>query len=302
MRRASGASTRAGAKGRPAAMACSSSTRPQPGQQTKPRGRGRGQDLPAKPDFGGKAAEQAAQVFRAPGPEVGVAVRRQGGGRREGVEAEIWPVVAGQNHEGHPVRAGGGARALDAVAPVIEAAETPDHDDPRPRDHRLHVEVHRHRVAQARELGEPQARRAGCVARIGRRRIQSGMSLRHAEQVGIGERQEDDVARSLSEIDRRLALVEGDRVDADQVHGPVRARVMSRDRAEWRRRFQRDDSAFRSPIHVRPIIARRAPVARGPVIRPGRRRPHAGRSPSGRSPRGGRRGVRCPSRGGRNGD
>ncbi|HEX8374648.1 MAG TPA: hypothetical protein VF606_05665, partial [Geminicoccaceae bacterium] len=50
------------------------------------------------------------------------------------------------------------------------------------------------------------------------------MGVGNPEQIGIGERQEDDVARILPEIDRSFALVEGDRVDAQEVHGATSSR------------------------------------------------------------------------------
>ena len=158
----------------------------------------------------GKAPQPIPEVFRPARAEIGVeagaGLGRQG---REGVEARVRPVVAGQHREPHAVGPGDRGGALDAVAPVVEAAEAADDADPGAGDHRVDVEIDRHRVAQLRHLGEPQRGQA----RFGRVRAGDGRQIR------IGEGQEHDLARRLAEIDGRLALVEGDRIEADQVHG-----------------------------------------------------------------------------------
>ncbi|GJE59799.1 hypothetical protein MPOCJGCO_1901 [Methylobacterium trifolii] len=182
-----------------------------PGEAAGQGGRGLGLDRPA--DLGGEPAQHPPEVVGAARSEIVVQhlheVRGDGG---EGAQARVGPVASRQDGELDAVGAGRRSGALDAVAPIVQAAEAADHDDLRCRDHPVYVEVHRHRVAQARELGETQGRTIRSAGRIG---------VRDPEQVGIGERQEDDVAGLLPEVDGRLALVQGDRVDADQVH-PLR--------------------------------------------------------------------------------
>ena len=88
-------------------------------------------------------------------------------------------------------------------------------------------------MAQARQLGQTQRREAGSAG---------GVRVRDAEQVGIGERQDDEIAGLLPEIDRRLAVVEAHRIDADQMHAPVSLPSPSGSSATRRARFGKRDA------------------------------------------------------------
>ncbi|GJD54513.1 hypothetical protein IFDJLNFL_0385 [Methylobacterium dankookense] len=160
-------------------------------------------------DLGREPAQHLPQVLTASRAEIGV----EDGGelRRRGIggEPRVRPVVARKDDEAHAVRPRGLGAALDAVAPVIEPAEAADHHQLRPRDHLLDVEIDRERVAQPRQPGEAQSGQGRSLGRRG---------LGDAGEVGIGEGQDDDVPGLLAQIHRRLAFVEGDRIDADEVH------------------------------------------------------------------------------------
>jgi hypothetical protein len=132
-----------------------------------------------------------------------------GGRGRQRREARVRPRVAGQQGERNSARAAEGGELLAAVAPVVEPADQPHGHASGVGDDLLGVEVHRHRVAQLGEIGEPQARPVRPELRPGRR--QRG-------EVGVRERQEHQLGRGLPEILGDLGLVERALFPDEQVH------------------------------------------------------------------------------------
>ena len=135
------------------------------------------------------------------------------GHRAEGGELGVRLVVA--RKEGERSRTGPARldELLHPVGPVAGAAEHPGDDELRARDHRLDVEVHRHRVGELHEVRE--AERGEVVADPGAR-------PRKARELGVRGGEEDDVARGLAEVDRLGLVDRRPRLGAQQVHRCVR--------------------------------------------------------------------------------
>ena len=136
------------------------------------------------------------------------------GNRAEGGELGIRLIVAGKEGEGDGP---GPARLddlLDPVGPIAGAPQHPGDDEPRARDHRLDVEVHRHRMAKLHEVREPE--RGEVVAEPGAR-------AREARELGVRGGEEDEVARGLAEVDRLGLVDRRSRLRAQQVHRCARS-------------------------------------------------------------------------------
>jgi hypothetical protein len=130
------------------------------------------------------------------GVEPGQRAGRHGGQLRE---TRIVPLIAGQQRKRGAMPAAERADLLHAVAPIREAAEQPDDDGARPRDHLLGVQVDRHRVAQALQVGEAQA---------GPFRPHRLPRRRRGPEVAVGEGQEHEIRRRLAEIHRARLFVQ----------------------------------------------------------------------------------------------
>ena len=131
------------------------------------------------------------------------------GHRAEGGELGVRLVVA--RKEGERSRPGPARldELLHPVGPVAGAAQHPGDDELRTRDHRLDVEVHRHRVGELHEVREAEGREV--VAEAGSR-------AREARELGVRGGEEDDVARGLAEVDRLRLVDRRSRLRAQQVH------------------------------------------------------------------------------------
>ena len=167
------------------------------------------------PDEIGRKRKEVAGVRRPPVhavlPEAMGALGRHGA---EGSEPGVRLVVTRKEGEGDRR---GPARLhdlLDPVRPVAGAAEHPRDDELRARDHRLDVEIHRHRVAELHEVREPEGREV--VA-------QAGARPREARELGVRGREEHEVARGLAEIDRLGLVDRRSRFRAQQVHRCARS-------------------------------------------------------------------------------
>ena len=141
----------------------------------------------------GREGEQVARIRR---PAMhAVLPQAVGGLRRYGAERgerRVRLVVAGKERERNGRSPAGLGELLDPVGPVAGAPEHPRDDELRLRDDRIDVEVHRHRMGELHEVGEPQ--RGEAVAEAGARASEAG-------QLGVRGGEEDDVAGGLSEID-----------------------------------------------------------------------------------------------------
>ena len=144
-------------------------------------------------------------------PQAVGALRRHRAERRE---LGVGLVVAGK--EGERDRPGPARldELLRPVGPVAGAPQHPGDDEPRVRDHRLDVEIHRHRVGELHEVRE--AERGEVVAEAGPR-------PREARELGVRGGEEDDVARGLAEVDRLRLVDRRPRLRAQQVHRCVRS-------------------------------------------------------------------------------
>ena len=196
-----------------------------------------------------------------------------GGHRAEGGELGVRLVVA--RKEGERSRPGPARldELLHPVGPVAGAAQHPGDHEPRVRDHRLDVEVHRHRVGELHEVREPE--RGEVVAEAGAR-------AREARELGVRGGEEDDVARGLAEVDRLRLVDRRSSLRAQQVHRRPRP-------APPVRRL--------SPPGALPgCAARRGPFPRSPPAASGapRRPATRGRSSGGRARRPPARGGACP--------
>ncbi len=140
-------------------------------------------------------------------PEAMAGLGRQSGpGGKLGVRL----IVARQRGEQASACATRRRHLLEAIGPVAAAAQEAEHDQLRPGDHPLDIEVDRERMAELEQIGEAEAGRALRPAGFGRR---------EAGELGIGRRQDDDVAWRLAEIDRLACGLGRDRLRAEEVHG-----------------------------------------------------------------------------------
>ena len=114
---------------------------------------------------------------------------RPGGQGAPALEFRIGLVVARKHGEGNAARAAGAHHLLQAIGPVAAPAEQANDDEAGPADHLLDVQVDRHRMAQLKEVGEAQAR---CAL------PPSGLGGGEAGELGIGRREDHDVARRLA--------------------------------------------------------------------------------------------------------
>ena len=182
--------------------------------------------LARMPDEVGGEGEQVAGVRR---PAVHAvlpqAVRALGRHRAEGGQLGVRLVVAGEEGE----RDGPGPAGLDEllhpVGPVAGPPQHPRDDELRVRDHRLDVEVHRHRMAELHEVREPErgeavlaAFSASTPASVPDPRPEPGPRPREARELGVGGGEEHDVARRLAEVDRLGLVDRRSRLRAQQVH------------------------------------------------------------------------------------
>ena len=167
------------------------------------------------PDEIGREGEEVSGVRRPPVHAVlPQAVGALGRHRAERRELGVRLVVAGKEGEGDRPRPARLDDLLHPVGPVARAPEDPRDDELRARDHRLDVEVHRHRVAELHEVREPQGREVA---------VETGARAREARQLGVRGGEEDDVARSLAEVDRIRLVDRRSRLCAQQVHRCVRS-------------------------------------------------------------------------------
>ncbi len=131
-------------------------------------------------------------------PETVTGLRRQGG---PAGELRVRLVVARECRERDALGPAGRCHLFQPVGPVAAAAEQAQDHEPRVRDHLLDMMVDRERMTELEQVGKAQARPAFGPERLGRG---------ETGELGIGRRQDHDVARALAEIDR-LARVQGGR-------------------------------------------------------------------------------------------
>jgi hypothetical protein len=95
------------------------------------------------------------------------APQRAGRHGREGVERRIGPPVAGHDRQRDAAGDSQFVKLVQPVAPIVHAAEQPHQHAPRARERVFQIHVHRQRVAQACEVGQPQRRQALAPPRPG---------------------------------------------------------------------------------------------------------------------------------------
>ena len=129
--------------------------------------------------------ERAAHVLRTAGGEERIEPRehRAIDGGKLG-EPRVVAAVAGEQRQRNALRPRGVSNFLRAIAPIVEAAEQADHHAARARDHLLDIEIDRHRVAELREIGEAERRRALALARTRKRRARRGRCRRRRGRRG----------------------------------------------------------------------------------------------------------------------
>ncbi|VVB45120.1 hypothetical protein RHCH11_RHCH11_01569 [Beijerinckiaceae bacterium RH CH11] len=189
------------------------------------------------------------------------------------IEPRVLAVVAGQQREGDAVGPRDAGELVDAVAPVVEAAEQAHHDEARLRDDALDVEVDGIGMLELREAREAQRQRALAHPRRGR----------DGAEIAVGEGEEDDVPGALAEVDSFVRLRQRAALGDEEVHqrAPASIRCCRKRGVIARPRSPRGSPRHRGPSRRSPPAGPRAP----------RSRPRAGRSAS-RSAR------RRPARGG----
>ena len=162
-------------------------------------------------DQGREIGEASAEIVGAAlveiAPDAVQPLGREGRGR---LEPPIGAAVARKQRELDPAPTRQRRQFVDAVAPVVGAAEHARDDQLRLRAHALAIEVDRIGMAQRRETGEPQRRL---------RRLERGVGAGQRVEVAVGKRQDDDVRRRLAEIDGFDRFVERADVYARDVHG-----------------------------------------------------------------------------------
>ncbi len=128
---------------------------------------------------GADVAERLVQVV---GPAVAEEAIEHGKiGRRDrghGGKPRILTIVTGQGSEQDAAVARQVGNALQAVAPVVEAAQTSHDDGLGPRHDIVEIEIGRHGMAQLLKVGEAQRRKKICVALPGNGK---------GREVGVGE-------------------------------------------------------------------------------------------------------------------
>ena len=134
-----------------------------------------------------EAAEQSAQILAAAlAKECQQGLQLIGWKGRGRVESRVVAILPRQNGEGDALLARHLSECFDAVAPPIEPAEQPDHDDPGVLPDLVDPEVDGHRVTQVAQMRKPHARQ-----RVLLNRERCG----EPGKVAVGERQHHDVAR-----------------------------------------------------------------------------------------------------------
>ncbi len=148
----------------------------------------------------GEAAKQRPQIF-APAltEELKQCGKLVGRKRRGRSEARIVAILSRQHGKADLPLLCYGRERLDAVAPPVEPAEQPDHDDLGVARDLVDPEIDRHRMAKVAEMRETHARQPVLLRRVGRRKTR---------KVAVGERQDHDIARRLTEIARLDDVVE----------------------------------------------------------------------------------------------
>jgi hypothetical protein len=166
------------------------------------------------PGVAGKGAQQGAQILAAAfAEEAEQGVQLRGWQRRGGGEAGVVTIFARQHRELDGARARQRRQPFDAVSPPIEAAEQAHDDHPGVGGDAVDPQIDRHGMAQVAQMREPHARQHGAF-RFPRRG--------KAGEVAVGEREHDDLARRLAEIDRFDDFVEVGRSRRQQMHRPPR--------------------------------------------------------------------------------
>ena len=154
-------------------------------------------------------AEQRGDVAAAAvlevAPQSTERVDRQG---RDGIEPRVLPIVARHNRELEFLNARQTSQLLDAIAPIIEAAEKAHQHEPRPGERAFGVKIDRIGMRQPPQASESEGKWA--VAVLGRRG--------DGAEIAVGKGQDDDVAGRLSQIDRAVGDLERTAVADQQVH------------------------------------------------------------------------------------
>ena len=146
-------------------------------------------------------------------PESPICVGADGGIRGK---LRVGLIVAGQEHEHRAGARAGLDDLLDPVGPVGLPAEQAHDDEPGLRDDLLAIEVDRGVVRELHEVGETHGGKR--LAERPARRGQRG-------KLGVGGRQDDDVARGLPEVDGFTAVGDDARLGLEKVHWSVEREV-----------------------------------------------------------------------------
>ncbi len=109
-----------------------------------------------------------------------------------------------------PFGPGDGDELLDAVGPVAPPPQQAHDDEAGAGRDALDMKVDRHGVAEAQQIGQTQARE------VGRQPRPCGGE---AGELGVGGGKDEDVARRLAQIDRRLGVGQRGQLGAQEVQG-----------------------------------------------------------------------------------